>query len=80
MPLAFSDPHEDIFVDVLSPQIVIWPMDLLSHGGVLTEAVVDGGVAVCLGPIGRVVGDVGCHLALVGHSIHREGGARLDTM
>jgi hypothetical protein len=32
MSLASSDPHEDIFVDVLDPQIVIKPMDLLCHG------------------------------------------------
>lgn len=36
MPLASSDPHEVIFVDVLGPRIVIWPMDLLCHGSVLT--------------------------------------------
>jgi hypothetical protein len=51
MPLASSDPHEDISVDVLGPRIVIWPMDLLGHGGVLTEAAVDGGVGVRLGPV-----------------------------
>ena len=80
MPLASSDPHEDISVDVLGPRIVIWPMDLLGHGGVLTESAVDGGVGVRLGPIIRVVGDVGRHLALLGHSIGREDGARLATM
>ena len=80
MPLASSDPHEDISVDVLGPRIVIWPMDLLGHGGVLTEAAVDGGVGVCLGPVIRVVGDVGCRLALMGHSIGREDGARSATM
>jgi hypothetical protein len=37
MPLASSDPHEDISVDVLGPRIVIWPMDLLGHGGVERE-------------------------------------------
>jgi hypothetical protein len=43
-------------------------------------AVVDGGVGVGLGPVIRVVGDVGRRLALMGHSIGREGGARLATM
>jgi hypothetical protein len=80
MPLASSDPHEDISVDVLDPRIIIWPMDLLGHGGVLTEADVDVGVVVCLEPVLRVVGDVGRRLVLVGHSIRREGGARLATM
>jgi hypothetical protein len=80
MPLASSDPHEDISVDVLSPRIVIWPMNQLCHGSVLTEAAVDGGVAIRFGPILRVVGDVRRRLALVGHSIHREDGARLATM
>jgi hypothetical protein len=46
MSLAFSDPHEDIGVDVLGPRIVIWPMDLLCHGGVLMKAAVDSGVAI----------------------------------
>jgi hypothetical protein len=50
MPLASFDPHEDIFVDVLGPRIIIWPMDLLGHGGVLTEGAVDGGVVVSLVP------------------------------
>ena len=80
MPLASSDPHEDIFVDVLGPRIIIWPMDLLGHGGVLTEAAVDGGVGVRLEPVIRVVGDVGRRLTLMGHSIGREGGARPATM
>jgi hypothetical protein len=80
MHLASSNPHEDISVDVLGPRIVIWPMDLLCHGSVLMKAAVDGGVAICLGPVIRVVGDVGRRLALVGHSISREDGARLATM
>jgi hypothetical protein len=40
----------------------------------------DDGVVVRLGPILRVVGDVGRRLALVDHSIRREDGARLATM
>ena len=80
MPLASSDPHEDISVDVLGPQIIIWPVDLLGHGGVLTESAVDGGVGVRLGPVIRVVGDVGRRLTLMGHSIGREGGTRPATM
>jgi hypothetical protein len=55
MPLASFDPHEDIFVDVLGSQIIIWPMDLLGHGGVLTEAAIGGEVVVRLGPILRVI-------------------------
>jgi hypothetical protein len=50
MPLASSDPHEDISVDVLGPRIIIWPVDLLGHGGVLTEAAVDGGLVYASGP------------------------------
>jgi hypothetical protein len=55
-------------------------MDLLCHGGVVMKATVDGGVVVHLGPIIRVVGDIGRRLALVGHSIGREDGAKLATM
>jgi hypothetical protein len=80
MPLASSDPYEDISIDVLGPRIVIYPMDLLCHGSVLANAVVDGGVAIRLEPIIRVVGDVKRRIALVGHSISREDGARLATM
>jgi hypothetical protein len=54
MSLASSDP-----VDLLGPWIILWAMDLLCHGGVVMKAAVDGGVAVCLGPIIRVVHDVG---------------------
>jgi hypothetical protein len=80
MSLASSDPHEDIRVDVLGPRIVIWPMDLLCHGGVLMKAVVDSGVVIRLGPVIQVVGDIRRRLALVGHSIGREDGARMATM
>jgi hypothetical protein len=69
MPLASSDPHEDIDVDVLDPRIIIWPMYLLCHGGVLSEAAMDGGVVVRFRPVLWIVGDVGRHFALVGHII-----------
>jgi hypothetical protein len=54
MPLASSDHHEDISVDVLGPHIVIWPMNLLCHGSVLTEAAIDRGVSIHLGPVLRL--------------------------
>jgi hypothetical protein len=83
MSLASSDPHEHIRVDRLGARIIFWAMDLLRHGGVVMMAAVDGGVGVGLGPVIRVVGDVGRRrrrLALMGHSIGREGGARPATM
>jgi hypothetical protein len=80
MSLASSDPHEHIGVDLLGPRIVFWAMDLLRHGDVVMKAIVDGGVVVRLGPVIRVVGVVGRRLALMGHSIGREDGARLATM
>jgi hypothetical protein len=69
MSLASSNPHEDIGVDLLGPWIVFWAMDLLCYGGVVMKAVVDDGVVVRLGPVIRVVGDVGRRLVLMGHSI-----------
>jgi hypothetical protein len=48
--------------------------------GVVIKAAVDSGVVIRLEPVIRVVGDVGRRLALVGHSICREDGARLATM
>jgi hypothetical protein len=77
--LASFDPHEDISVDVLVSRIVFWPMDLLCHGDVLTEATMDDRIIVCLGAIVRVVADVRRH-PLVGHSIHQEDGERMATM
>ena len=80
MSLASSDPHEHISVDRLGARIIVWAMDILRHGGVVMEAAVDGGVGVGLGPVIRVVGDVGRRLTLMGHSIGREGGTRPATM
>jgi hypothetical protein len=80
MSLASSDPHEHIGVDWLGARIIVWAMDLLRHGNVVMKVAIDGGVGVGLGPVIRVVGDVGRRLALMGHSIGREGGARSSTM
>jgi hypothetical protein len=80
MSLASSDPHEHIGVDLLGAQIIFWAMDLLCHGSVVMKAAVDGGVGVRLRPVIRVVGDIRRRLALMGHSIGREDGARLATM
>ena len=80
MSLASSDPHEYIGVDLLDAWIILWAMDLLRHGSVVMKAAVDDRVVVRLGPVIRVVGDVGRRLALMGHSIGREDGARLATM
>jgi hypothetical protein len=70
MRLTFFDPQEDFSVDVLSPRI----------GVILSEVAMDDMIVVCLGPVLRVVGDVGRRLALVGHSIHQDDEARLATM
>jgi len=80
MPLTSPDPHDDFSVKVLGGRIKIWPMDLPCHRCILTEAAVDGRIAVCLWPVLRVVVDVGSRLALVGQSICLEDGARLATM
>ena len=80
MSLSSSDPHEDIGVDLLGPRIVFWRMDLLCHSGVVMKVVVDDEVVVRLGLVIQVIGDVGRRLALVGHNIGREDGARLATM
>jgi hypothetical protein len=55
-------------------------MNLLCRGSVLTKAAVDDDIAINLGPILRVLGDIERRLALAGHSIHQEDGARLATM
>ena len=73
MLLASSHPHDDFSIKVLGARIVLWPMDLPCHRCVLTETVMDGRIAVRLGPILRVVVDIGRRLAL-------KDGARLATM
>ena len=80
MLLTSSDPHDDFTVKILGRRIILWTMDLLCHRRVLTEAAVGGRIAVCLGPVLRVVVDVGRRLTLVGHSKCLEEGARLATM
>jgi hypothetical protein len=80
MSLASSDPHEHIGVDRLGARIIVWAMDLLRHGGVVMKAAIDDRVGVGLRPVIRVVGDVRRRLALTGHSIGQQGGARPATM
>jgi hypothetical protein len=80
MSLASSDPHEHSRVNLLGARIIFWAMDLLRHGSVVMKAAIDGGVGVGLGPVIRVVGDVRRRLALMGHSIGREDGARPTTL
>ena len=80
MLLASSHPHDVFSIKVLGARIILWPMDLPCHRCVLTEEVVDGRIAVRLGPVLRVVVDVGRRLALVGYSKCLEDGARLATL
>ena len=80
MLLASSHPHDDFSIKILGARIVLWPMDRPCHRCVLTEAAVDGRIAVHRGRVLRVVVDVGRRLALVGHSKCLEDGARLATM
>jgi hypothetical protein len=80
MSLASADPHEDIGVDLLGPRMLFWAMDLLRHGSLVMKATIDGGVVVRLGSVIRVVVYIEHRLALMGHSIGREDGARLATM
>ena len=60
--------------------IVLWPMDLPCHRCLLSEAGVDGRVAVRLGRVLWVVVDVRRRLALVGHYPRLELGDGRATM
>jgi hypothetical protein len=80
MLLASSRPHGDFSINVLGERIEVWPMDLLCHRSVLTDAAVDGGVVVCLGRVRQVEVDLGRRLPLVGQSPCLQLGARLATM
>ena len=80
MLLASSHPHDDFSINGRRAWIELRPMDLHCHRVVFTEAAVDGRIAVRLGQVLRVVGDVGHRFALVGQSPCLELGARLATM
>ena len=79
MLLASSHPH-DLSIKGMGARIILWPMDLPCHRGVLTDAAMDGRIAVHLGWVLRAVGDVGLRLVLVGHSICLELGVRQPTI
>ena len=66
MFLASSHPHNDFSINGLGPRILVWPMDLSSYLCVRLDTTVDGRIAVRRGRIVRVVGDVGCRLAIAG--------------
>ena len=55
-------------------------MDLSSHLFLRLDTTVDGRVAVRRGQVVRVVGDVGCRLALAGQSPSHEWGELLALM
>jgi len=80
MLLASSNPHDGLSINVVDPRIVVWPMDRPCHRRVVTDAVVDALIGVCLGRVVRVEGDVRRRLALVGHGIYHELRALLATM
>ena len=78
MWLTWSQPHDDVTLEVSGARIKFWPMDLSRHRRVLAEATVHAQVTVCLGRVLRVVDEVGvlC-LALVCQGICLERGALL---
>ena len=78
--LASSHPHNDFSIKGLGPRIAVWPMDLASHLCVRLDTTVDGRVAVRRGRVVRVVGDIGCRLALAGQSPSHERVALLAFM
>ena len=78
---ASSRPHEDFYINGLREWIEIRPMDLPCHLTVTTQAAVGGRIAVRLGRILRVEGDIRQrHPPLVGQSICLERRAFLATM
>ena len=77
MLLVSSHPHNDFSIKGLGPRIPVWPMDLSSHLCARLDTTVDGRVAIRRGRVVRVVGEVGCRLALVGQSPSHERGALL---
>ena len=80
MFLASSRPHNDFSIKGMGPRIPVWPMDLSSRLCVRLDTTVDGRVAVRRGGVIRVVGDVGCRLALAGQRPSHERVALLAFM
>ena len=80
MLLASSRPHDDFSINGLIDRIKLRNMNFLCHGGVPTEAAVDGCVAVHFGRILRVEGDIGRRLSFVGQTVRLDLGARHTTM
>ena len=80
MLLASSYPHHDFSIKILGIRVELWPMNLPCHRCVLTDAVVDAGIAVRLGRVLRVEVDAYRRLALFGQNPCLELGARLAIM
>ena len=80
MLLASSHPHDDFCINGRRAWIELRPMDLCCHQVVLTEAAMDGRIAVRFWRGIRVVGDIGCRLPHVGQSPRLDRGARLASM
>ena len=73
MLLSLSHPHDHLSIKQRTARIPLWPMDLPSHLCVHIDAAVDGGIAVRLGRVVRVVGGLGRRrLALVGQGPSHE--------
>ena len=67
MLLSLSYPHDHLSIKRRTGRIPLWPMDLPSHLRVHIDPTADGGIAVRLGRVVRVVGGLGRkHLTLVG--------------
>jgi hypothetical protein len=64
MLLSSSNPHDDLWIKVLGAQVVVISMERPYRRRVLIDAGVDGQVAVRLGRILQVVGDVDVALPL----------------
>lgn len=81
MLLSLSYPHDHLSIKWRTGRIPLWPMDFPSRLRVHIEAAVDGGIAVRLGWIIRVVGGLRRgRLALVGQGPSHELVARSATM
>jgi hypothetical protein len=80
MLLASSNPYDDLWIKILGARVVVVSMGRPCRRRVLIDVGVDGRIAVRLGRVLQVLGDVRCRFSLVGHSICYERGALLARM
>jgi hypothetical protein len=70
MILASSNPHDDLWIKVLGARVVVVSLERPYRRRVLIDAGVDGRVAIRLGRVLRVVGDITLPLWAIAYAMN----------